>query len=659
MGDRRLIRALAAVLVLALGVLGSAGAAIGADRGRPGPSDDGAAYAPGRALVGAVPGRAGTAAQEIQRQGGRVVRFNETAGFFVVELPEQARPPQWALGMRNRPGVRFAEPDYVVTAEHHVLPDDPRWSDLWGLAKIDTPTAWHRTTGSSEVVVGIVDSGIDYNHPDLAGRLWQNPNETSNGIDDDGNGWVDDVHGIDCRNQDGDPMEDYWHGTHVAGTVGAAGNNGLGVVGVTWDVRLMPLKFLDSTGNGLISDAVTCIDYSIAAGVKVTNHSWGITSYSQALDEAVGRARDAGQLVVAAAGNDGAETSRYPARLAHDNVISVGATRSDDTWAGWSNYGPTVHLTAPGVGILSTYWTQFGDYISTHGTSMAAPHVTGVAALLLSLDPTLSPQALRQHIFDGVDIVPDVVGWAATDGRLNAAGAIESLLDSWVPSAPSGLVAELDDGAAVLDWDDSSEPHLAGYHVYRSTDLDAPVPWTRQTASPVSQSSFVDGGLQPGGSYHYYVTALDDRGREGPASATASVAVVDSTPPPGVPSGLVAADVGTGGAVAVAWDPVVGAAGYLLHRGTAAAGPYSVVTGSALSSTEFTDTGLVDGITYYYRVSAVDGEGRESELSAAVSVTPTDVTPPEAPTGLAAVVEDGAVVLSWNANTDPDLGGMC
>ncbi|MRS13215.1 MAG: tandem-95 repeat protein [Actinobacteria bacterium] len=266
------------------------------------------------------------------------------------------------------PEVAYAEPNYVVRAA--VMPNDPAFGDLWGLnntgqtggtpdADIDAPEAWNVTTGSNAAVVAVLDTGVDYEHPELAGNLWTNPDEIpGNLIDDDGNGYVDDVHGADMVNSDGDPMDDNGHGTHVAGTIAAEGNNALGVAGVNWDVAIMPVKILGATGIGSTARAIAAYQYAAANGARVLNNSWGgYYAFSQAEYDAIA-AIDA--LFVCAAGNerrdiDGAQKF-YPAAYNLPNIVSVGASDNSDAPAKFSNFGAAnVDVFAPGTAIKSTW----------------------------------------------------------------------------------------------------------------------------------------------------------------------------------------------------------------------------------------------------------------------------------------------------------------
>lgn len=392
---------------------------------------------PRRAIVGVAPGGKGEARAAIARHGGKVVSVIQDGNAFVVETPG---PPGTLLAsLEDEPGIVYAEPDYIVTTSD-VTPNDTRWSSQWGPRKIEAPLAWDTTRGSKTIVVGIIDSGVDYRHEDLAGRMWTNPGEIpGNGIDDDNNGWIDDVHGADCHNDDGDPMDDNDHGTHVAGTVGASTDNARGIAGVDWNVKIMALKFIGPDGAGKTSDAVQCIDYAIRMGAHLTNNSWGGAGFSRSLYDAIARARSAGQVFVAAAGNESQNLDvlpTYPASYDLDNIISVAASDSSDAPAAFSNFGMSVDIAAPGVGIIST--TRNNTYSTWNGTSMAAPHVAGVATLVLSNNIQLTPAAVIKFMIDNADEVPLLAGTVANGKRLDAAGAVRASSPTPVSSpAPS------------------------------------------------------------------------------------------------------------------------------------------------------------------------------------------------------------------------------
>lgn len=342
--------------------------------------------------------------------------------------------------MRASGLFEYVEPDYIVSKS--LVPDDAAFVDgtLWGLqnlgqsggkvgADIDAVRAWDLTTGSTNVIVAVIDTGIRYTHQDLASQMWVNPGEIpGNQIDDDGNGVVDDVYGINAVADNGDPMDDGDHGSHVSGTIGAAANNGHPHVGVTWNVQLMACKFLNNQGFGATSDAIECIDYAVNMGAKILNNSWGGGPFSFALFAAIDRARRADVLFVAAAGNSGEDGDlipHYPANYNLDNIISVAALDRSDNLATFSNFGrTTVDLGAPGVSIFSCTSGSDADYQEFDGTSMAAPHVSGVAALVMSHFPGAPMSEVRDRILFSVVPVNALNNRTVTGGRANAYNAL-------------------------------------------------------------------------------------------------------------------------------------------------------------------------------------------------------------------------------------------
>lgn len=383
---------------------------------------------------------------EVAVPGVRILRGLGGAGQLLVTA-------ETAAGFVGLPEVAFVERNGLVSAAARE-PDDPRYQDgsLWALANrglsgglagadIDAPTAWELTTGSADVVIAVIDGGIDISHPDLVANVWRNPGEIpGNGIDDDANGFVDDVTGWDFHNRNGSVFDagDNDHGTQVAGIIAATGDNGLGVVGVSWNTRIMPLKFIGS-GGGSTADAISALNYAIlmrqrGVNVRVANLSWGSGDSSPLLRQAIENAGAAGILVVASAGNSGlnqdtAWSPNYPSSFPSANILAVAATDSRDLLAADSNYGRvTVDLAAPGVGILST--APGRRYAANSGTSFAAPFVSGVAALAASIDPSLSVSELRQVILAGVEAVPSLSGKVASGGRLNAARTLAVVIDN-------------------------------------------------------------------------------------------------------------------------------------------------------------------------------------------------------------------------------------
>jgi subtilisin family serine protease len=374
--------------------------------------------------------------------------FQIVSNLYLVKIPAHLSVPEAIARYKGYANVLYAEPNYIVRKAQHVqlTPNDPNFTQLWGLhntgqtggtpdADIDAPEAWDITTGSSSVVVFVIDTGVDYNHPDLNANLWRNPGEIpGNGIDDDGNGYVDDVYGIDTYYNDTDPFDGDGHGTHVSGTIGAIGNNNVGVVGVNWSVKIGHCKFLSDFGSGTTAGAISCLQYILnlkqtgnpANDIIATNNSWGGGGFSQALHDAIKAHMNAGILFIAAAGNSSAnnDTALFlPASYYLPNMIAVAASNHTDALAWFSNYGRrTVHVGAPGQGILST--TPGNTYSTFSGTSMATPHVTGLAALIKAQFPSFTWYQIRNRILATGDVTTGMQNVTISDRRINAYGAL-------------------------------------------------------------------------------------------------------------------------------------------------------------------------------------------------------------------------------------------
>ena len=345
--------------------------------------------------------------------------------------------------LKDDPDVEYVEPNWLMRAT--VLPNDPSLGALWGLfntgansygglglsgADIDAPAAWNITTGARGAVVGVIDTGINYSHPDLAANIWSAPSPFTVTIAGQSITCAAGTHGFNAITRSCDPMDDAAtpHGTHVAGTIGAVGNNGIGVAGVNWTASMMGLKFLDANGSGYTSNAVYAIEFAIqakaafaasaGANVRVLSNSWGGGGYSQTLSDEIAAANTAGMLFVAAAGNSRSNNDAapsYPASYPVANVVSGAATDNRDALASFSNYGATsVHLAAPGVSVWST--GAGSNYLGLSGTSMATPHVSGAAALLLANCPAATTAQLRSYLLGSVDLVP-ALSSVTTTGR--------------------------------------------------------------------------------------------------------------------------------------------------------------------------------------------------------------------------------------------------
>jgi subtilisin family serine protease/uncharacterized membrane protein len=376
--------------------------------------------------------------EELSELGLTIRRELNTKGHYLVTLGTDEAVQITALleSVHKRLGeaVEVAEPDFIVFTTAN-MPDDVSFDQLWGMhntgqnngvvdADIDAPEAWDQSTGSQNILVAVIDTGVDYNHPDLAANMWMNPDEIDgDGIDNDGNGFIDDLRGWDFYSNDSDPIDTHGHGTHVSGTIGAVGNNGTGVVGVNWEVSILALRFLGPNG-GSTSDGIECINYATQIGVDLSSNSWGGGGYSQLLKDAIAAAGEANQLFVAAAGNDGMNIENYttyPAGYtfddAIDNIISVASTDRNNDISYFSNYAATkVDLGAPGSNIYST--TPNNSYSTYSGTSMATPHVAGACALYLSLNSDVDFQAVKR------DLLETTVPILALDGKCRSGGVL-------------------------------------------------------------------------------------------------------------------------------------------------------------------------------------------------------------------------------------------
>jgi len=552
-----------------------------------------------------------------------------SGGWRVYQLPEPLSLERARALLADEPAADAVHLD--VRLHPLVVPNDPLYGTQWALPKIGAPAGWDAAVTGAPVTVAVIDTGIDTTHPDLAGRLWTNPGEIpGNNVDDDGDGLKDDVHGWNFADEnaqlysvaDGDT-----HGTHVAGTVAAQRDNALGVAGVADNARIMALKFL-KPGGGYTSDAMRAIDYAVERGAKVINASWGGPDYSQPLCDTIQRAGDAGVLFVAAAGNDGADndvTGSWPANCPASSLISVAATTPSDGLAGFSNRGAaSVDIGAPGDTIRSTMPGNGYGYKS--GTSMAAPHVSGVAAVLLGEEPGLAPWQVRAAITLGGDAVAALSGTTSSGRRLSLGGALGVSADGIGPDTggpdPFALVSPADGLATnapspVFRWSPSSDGQsgLAGYTV----TLDGAAVAT----APAGATSAALAGGVPEGAHLWTVTARDLAGNL--RSPAPRALIVDRTGPGAPP--LAAPKAGAkvaGPSVTLSWagaaDALTGVSEYRV-----------VVDGVAVRTLPGTARATTVPMArggHVWQVQAVDAVGNTSPASArAVTVTGAKTTP--------------------------------
>jgi len=542
---------------------------------------------------------------------GLAVRHSLLQGkFAVVKLPDYMSVEDAVSSISSERGIEYVEPNYIRRAM--ITPDDPFYPDQWGLHETGMADAWDHTMGKRTVMIAIIDTGIDLNHPDLKANIWNNPVESPDGIDNDHNGLVDDIRGWDFINGDNDPSDDNGHGTHIAGIIGAVGNNGTGVAGMNWEVSLLPIKILDADGAGSVADEILAISYAIEKGVDVINASFGGSNFfSNAERDAIQAALNAGILFVAAAGNGGPDFIGddndsfpfYPSGYDLDNIISVAAVTRSGALATYSNFGKSsVDLGAPGDGILSTLPSTYG---SLSGTSMATAFVSGLAGLLQSVyGNNTGFRGIRQIILESVTPAGALQGITVTGGILNGARAVSALLP------PDGLaVRGVTDHTVRLEWNDRSTLE-EGFRIMRKAGSGG----FSIAGTVADATAFEDTGLLDGSGYTYRVAAYSSGIGESAPSQDISVVTLLSAP-----SDL-KAEVLSAESVRLRWaDNSASEDGYLIERSEAQGG-FVEIARLESNVTEFTDRNLQSGVTYLYRVKSFSSLAGESSWSNEVSV---------------------------------------
>jgi len=393
----------------------------------------------------------------VKKYGLSILYKDDDLKFAVVKV-EEGKELEMINKVKNEPGVVYAEPDYIV----HVtsIPNDPYWPDQWALTRIKCPKAWERCTGSKDIVVAILDTGVDYEHEDLSANMWHNPGEIpDNGIDDDGNGYVDDYYGWNFVDNNGDPMDEchffqIGHGTQCAGIVAAVMDNNIGIAGIA-QVKIMAVKVLGGDGSGSWSDVIKGIEYAADNGADVISMSFGSPQYSRAVERVCQDAWENGVILVAAAGNEGKDSVEYPA--AYDTVIAVGAIDCNRKLCVWSNYGEKIELVAPGESVITTFLYPSNKSVPKYGffdgTSAATPIVAGVAALAKALHPDYTNQQIRELLRQSADDLGPLgkdkyYGYGLVDASLNKNdnGEIRDAYVVKIRVRRVDLVAELPEG---------------------------------------------------------------------------------------------------------------------------------------------------------------------------------------------------------------------
>ncbi|MBU1178548.1 S8 family serine peptidase [Patescibacteria group bacterium] len=597
---------------------------------------------------------------------------------YKISFPEEADVQRIVTEYKNDPAIEYAEPNYKVETSR--TPNDPylsssgtwgqAYDDLWGLKKISAEYAWDVNVGSADVVVAVIDTGVDYNHEDLADNIWANTDEVaSNGIDDDGNGYVDDVYGYDFYNGDADPIDDHGHGTHCSGTIAAVTNNNKGVAGTSWNSQIMGVKFLGANGSGWLSDAALSIKYAADNGADVLSNSWGGWGRSQTLQDAINYAYSKGTVFVAAAGNSNWDTSDYqPAGM--ENVITVAATDYTDSRASFSNYGDEVDVAAPGVDILSlkavgtSMGSAVGDkYTRASGTSMACPHVAGAAALIWSESPNYTNQEVEQVLETTADDLGDI-GFDPYfgHGRINALAALGG-----EPSAVSASysIVGIDSssiylgqyGTITVTLKNIYNIPVSGKEVSLNSNRNADTIIPLQTHTN-SEGKFLANitSTQAG------TSIISARDVTDGININQTRAVVFSTAPDTTAPGSISrlSLEASNGQVQLSWtnpttNDFVGVKVVRKEENV----PQSVTDGSTIydgHGTSHLDTGLTNGTTYYYAVFSYD------EVPNYSSGTGGNATPQA---GIPATISDfrlsagnGQAVLTWANPDDPNFSGV-
>ena len=597
-------------------------------------------YVPGELLVKFRSGVSRHLARATHRSfGSRPIKRFRRINVDHIKIPEDWSVEEAVAIYRLDPDVEYVEPNYIRRA-FLTPPNDPDFDKQWGLhntgmevdgtistedADIDAPEAWETQTGSNSVVIAVIDTGADLDHEDLTENIWRNNGEDwvdgspgYNGVDDDGNEKIDDYYGWNFVNDDNVPDDDNsqdesYHGTHVSGIIAAKGDNEVGITGVCWSASIMPLKMLDANGNGTVAHGIEAINYAIDNGASIINVSLGGTYPSQSEYKAIESARDAGLLFIAAAGNGGEDNDSdpvYPASYDLDNIVAVAASDFNDNLASWSNYGSTsVDVAAPGVDIYSTKADNSYQYQS--GTSMASPHVVGLAALIWAEDDSLTYSEVKERILNGVDIIPTMNGKVLMSGRINANNSINPL--PHVPDPPGQLAAgALSSNQIDLTWTDNSSDE-SGFKIERKTGSEGTYSQIATVGADVE--SYSDTGLSEVTKYYYRLSAFS------PAGSSSYSDEANAATYPAAPANLSATAVSIL-QIDLSWtDNSSRETGFKIERKTGSEGAYGHIATLDADVTDYSDTELSQSTTYYYRLYSYSYSGSSSYSNEASDTT--------------------------------------
>jgi len=563
-------------------------------------------------------------------QGKRIGTFRLDPDLFHLKVPATIGTDIAISNLMRNPNVQYAVRNHIYyLTQDQVFPDDPKFNRQWALHNrgggkadpdIDAPEAWNIFPGSSDIIVAVLDTGVDYNHEDLAANIWINQleYEGESDVDDDENGYIDDVYGYDFVNEDGDPIDDRGHGTACAGVIGGVGNNGLGITGINWNVSIMCLKIHNDQGISTAADVIEATHYAIENGAHITSNSYGNREDKAypAVREAIESANLAGLLCVFACGNQGVDTDItpfYPACHDNDNIISVTATDKNDkqhySWGretvDMAGCSPQITTTRPG----NEYTHMF------NGTSAACPHVAGVAALVWGNEPSLTQIDVKNRLMDTVRPVPSLIGMCVTEGTVNAYNAlIGGGPPPPPPDAPDNLTANAPECDQIdLAWQDNSV-NENGFKIERS--LDGSNFNQIDTVGP-DVTSYSDTTVAENTTYYYQVRAYNAGGDSGYSEIVWFTTPSCPPGPPVAPTDLAAKARGKD-KIALKWkDNSNNEVEFKIYRGPSAT-ELSLYKTVEANTTSYLDTGVDPGTTYYYKVCAsnIDGENCSATVEA-------------------------------------------